>query len=177
MKPSSASRSSGNRRAAAALGLLLPLLLAAGQAPSDPPPQHVRARRVIDGDTLELTDGRRIRHIGIDTPEPRRRAGGEWIDDPEPMAREATAAHRALVEGRDLRLELDAQTHDKYRRLLAYVYAADPDGREVLVGEELLRQGMAQPLTIPPNVKYAARFQAAAAEARQAKRGLWGLTK
>ena len=125
-------------------------------------------RRVIDGDTIELTDGRLVRYIGIDTPESRRRVGGQWIEDAEPFAAAATKANRRLVDGRVIRLEYDVQERDRFGRLLAYVYVDD-----VMVNAQLLQAGMAQPLTIPPNVKYAERFRALADEARQAGRGLW----
>jgi len=132
------------------------------------PPQAVFVRRVIDGDTIQLLDGRLVRYIGIDTPEMRRRMGHRWIEDPQPMAREATEANRRLVQGHRLRLEYDAQTYDRYGRLLAYVYV---DG--VMVNERLLADGYARVLRIPPDVRYEARFRQAAAEAKQAKRGLW----
>ena len=125
-------------------------------------------RRVIDGDTIELTDGRLVRYIGIDTPEIRRRVGDDWIVDPEPLARAATEANRAFVEGNAVRLEHDAQTHDRYGRTLAYVYVSDR-----MVNEALLEAGYAQVMTIPPNVRYAERFRAAAKAARSARRGLW----
>ena len=143
-------------------------------------PTEAIVRQVIDGDTIELVDGRRVRYIGIDAPETRRRAGpgdrewragaGErWVDDPEPFGKAATAANRQLVGGRRVRLVYDVQTHDRFGRLLAYVVVG-----EVMVNEELLRRGVVRPLTIPPNVKYAERFRALAEEAREAERGLWG---
>ena len=128
---------------------------------------------MIDGDTIELSDGRLVRYIGIDTPEVRRRAGGRWVEDPEPFGRAATEANRALVEGRQVRLEYDVQHTDRFGRLLAYVYVTLPDGSEAMVNERLVADGMAQPLTIPPNVAYAERFRARAAEARRDRRGLW----
>lgn len=125
-------------------------------------------RRVIDGDTVELSDGRLLRYLGIDTPEVRCREGDRWIDAPEPYGLEAAEANRRLVGGRTVRLEYDVQTHDRFRRLLAYVYVGD-----VFVNAQLIRLGVAQPLTIPPNVKYADIFRDAAAEARRERRGLW----
>ena len=125
-------------------------------------------RRVIDGDTVELSDGRLVRYIGIDTPEVRRREGEHWIVDPQPMSEEATAFNRRLVENKRVRLEYDVQTHDRFGRVLAYVYVGD-----VMVNAELLRAGFAQPLTIPPDVKYAQQFRALAEDARRAGRGLW----
>lgn len=124
---------------------------------------------MIDGDTIELRDGRFVRYIGIDTPEVRRRVGERWVVDPEPFARAATDANRRLVEDQPVRLEYDVQPKDRHGRILAYVYVG-----ERMVNEELLAEGVAQPLTIPPNVRYAERFRTAAARARRAGRGLWG---
>lgn len=147
------------------------------------PPERAQVQRVIDGDTLELADGRLVRYIGIDAPEVRRRArpgdrewragdGNGWVLDPEPFGREAAAANRRLVHGRTVRLEYDVQPRDRFSRLLAYIYVQN--GREErMVNVELLREGVAQLLTIPPNIKYAERFQAAVQEARTARRGLW----
>ena len=71
-------------------------------------------QRVIDGDTVQLTDGRLVRYVGIDTPEVRRRVGETWVLDPEPFAEVAMEANRRLVEGRRVRLEYDVQTHDRF---------------------------------------------------------------
>ena len=139
-----------------------------------PLPEQAAVRRVIDGDTIELAGGQLVRYIGIDTPEVRRREGDRWVEDPEFFGKEASEANQRLVGGRTVRLEYDAQTHDRYGRLLAYVFIARPgEPGDVLVNEALLRQGAAQLLTIPPNVKYAERFRTAVAEARQARRGFW----
>ncbi len=115
--------------------------------------------RVIDGDTIELSDGEHVRYIGIDTPEMR---------PVEAWAEAATEANRELVEGRIVRLELDVQERDRYGRLLAYVWVGD-----LLVNEELVRRGLAQVSTYPPNVRYERRFLAAQREARAAGCGLW----
>ena len=124
--------------------------------------------RVIDGDTIELADGRMVRYIGIDAPEVHRRVGERWVFDPEPFGEAATEANRRLVESKMVRLEYDVQTHDRFGRLLAYVYVGD-----AMVNEELIRLGYAQLLTIPPDVKYAERFRALVEEARRERRGLW----
>ncbi len=129
----------------------------------------VRVSRVIDGDTIELEGGELVRYIGVDTPETRRRVGDQWVKDPEPFGHAATKANRKLVEGRRVRLEYDVQSHDRYGRLLAYVFVGD-----VMVNAKLLEEGYAQLLTIPPNVKYVEDFRRLAAEARAQRRGLWG---
>ena len=81
---------------------------------------------------------------------------------------EATQANRHLVEGKRVRLEYDVQTHDRYGRLLAYVYVGDR-----MINAALLEEGYATTLTIPPDVRYAERFRALAEDARRARRGLW----
>ena len=63
------------------------------------------------------------------------------------------------------------EARDRYGRLLAYLYRVE-DG--TFVNLALAQEGFAQTLTIPPNVAYADRFAAAVAEARSARRGLWG---
>jgi micrococcal nuclease len=119
--------------------------------------------RVTDGDTVRVRiDGgreERVRYIGIDTPE---------VTSDECFAREAAAFNERLVGGREVRLETDAEERDRYGRLLAYVYAGD-----VLVNAALVREGYAQPLTVPPNVRFEDRFARLARDARRAGRGLW----
>lgn len=121
---------------------------------------EVLCTRVIDGDTIEVLGGERVRYIGIDTPE---------LRPVEAWAEAAAAANRELVEQRMVRLELDVQERDRYGRVLAYVWA---DG--LLVNEELVRLGYAQASTYPPNVRYQERFLQAERQARAAGRGLWG---
>lgn len=123
--------------------------------------------RVVDGDTIVVELGgrdERVRYIGIDTPE---------MDDQRPGIRGLAAAARAanvrLVAGRRVRLELDAERRDRYGRLLAYVWVGD-----TLVNEALVRAGHAAPFTVPPNVKYAARFVDAAQAARREPSGAAG---
>ncbi|MFH1797818.1 MAG: thermonuclease family protein [Candidatus Omnitrophota bacterium] len=124
--------------------------------------------RVIDGDTIELSTGKRIRYIGIDTPEVRKKTAGSWQYDPKPYSLEASNYNKSLVEGKEVILEFDVEKQDKYSRWLAYVYK---DGK--MVNEELLKQGYAKVLVIPPNTKYRSRLNIAQTEAQQAHRGLW----
>lgn len=76
--------------------------------------QPYQVSKVIDGDTIELSNGERVRYIGINTPEFRNGI-------PDPYAQEAYEANKKLVEGKEVRLELDVQERDKYGRILAYV--------------------------------------------------------
>jgi len=124
--------------------------------------------RVTDGDTIELSNGEIVRYIGIDTPEVREKDGSGWIYKPMPFAEKAKDLNRKLVEGKSVKLEFDVQKHDKYKRLLAYVYAEDK-----MVNIDLVKEGLAMIYTYPPNVKYSQMFLDAQREARDNKRGLW----
>jgi micrococcal nuclease len=118
--------------------------------------------RVTDGDTVRLSGLGRTRLIGVDTPEV---YGGV-----ECYGREASAfTKRVLAPGTRVRYKLGSESRDRYGRALAYVWLAD--GR--FFNLMLVERGYAKPLTIPPNVDYAARFRAAARQARAAERGLW----
>jgi len=118
-----------------------------------------RVDRVVDGDTFYCRDGRKVRLIGIDTPELAQGAAGLEARD---------ALRRLLPRGAAVRLELDAAARDRYGRTLAYVWSG---GR--LVNEAMVRDGWAMLYTVPPNVRYARRFERAQQQARAARAGLW----
>ena len=150
---------------AVAVMLCAVALARAVEQKSEPVVTAAVVERAVDGDTVVLVGGERVRYIGVDTPElhhPRKPV--------QPYAREAMEFNRRLVEGEKVRLELDVEQRDKYGRLLAYVFLED--GR--FVNAELLKEGYAQLLTIPPNVRYVDLFTGLQKQAREAKRGLWG---
>jgi len=165
------------------LALVLALTLASAacaderrEVSEEPPPASPTAEpvgraaelvRVVDGDTIRVRfEGReeRVRYIGIDTPEI---AHGDG-EVSEPFGDAATEANRRVLRTGALRLVFDVEERDRYGRLLAYVYAGD-----TMVNEALLREGFAQVLTVPPNVRHAERFRGIQREARAAGRGLW----
>jgi len=117
----------------------------------------VLVTRIIDGDTIEIENGVRVRYIGIDTPE----TGEHYY-------LEATEANRNLVEGKKVRLEKDIEDKDDYGRLLRYVWVD-----EIMVNAELVKLGYAYSYSYPPNLKYQAQFLQQEKEAREQKRGLW----
>jgi micrococcal nuclease len=127
----------------------------------------VVVRKVVDGDTLEVSGGERVRLIGVDTPEtkdPNRPVGC--------FGAEASTFTATLVPpGTAVRLVGDVEQRDRYGRLLAYVYRR-ADG--LFVNAELLRRGYAQLLTVPPNVAHTDDFVALSRQAREGGRGLWG---
>lgn len=122
--------------------------------------------RVVDGDTLELDNGERVRLIGINTPETEHPDFGD-----ECYGHQATRFTEGLLpDGEELRLVFDVERRDQYDRLLAYVYR-QRDG--LFVNAEVIGSGYAYVETVPPNVEHADEFRALAREARQDERGLW----
>lgn len=126
------------------------------------------ASHIIDGDTIELSNGQRVRYIGIDTPEVREKKGLGWFYNPRPYAKEAKDFNQRLVSGKPIRLEFDVQRNDKYGRLLAYVYAG-----EKMVNLEMVKEGYAMIYVYPPNIKYGEEFLEAQRFARENEKGLW----
>ena len=123
--------------------------------------------RVIDGDTIQVRLAgwiETVRYIGVDTPETVHPVRGI-----EPYGLAASAFNRSLVDGRQVRLELDVESRDHYGRLLAYVYTDS-----LFINAELIRQGYAQVMTVPPNVRHVEEFVRLQREARRAGEGLWG---
>jgi micrococcal nuclease len=140
--------------------LALPVKLLAGAA-SEPvgrqDPSCV-VSHVVDGDTFYCRDGRRVRLIGIDSPERRQSFGS--------VARHALAT--LLPSGASVRLEADVAPRDRYGRVLAHVWVGS-----TLINEQMVRDGWAVLYTVPPNVKYADRLRRAQNEARASGAGLW----
>jgi len=118
---------------------------------------------IIDGDTIILTNGEKIRYIGIDTPE----RGQCWY-------RQAKEFNRKLIGGKKIRLELDKGNRDRYQRLLRYVYVVDQDGVEKFVNLELVKAGLARAKEYKPNIKYHLQLKEAENYAKLNKLGLWG---
>lgn len=119
--------------------------------------------RVIDGDTVELEGGEKVRYIGMNTPA---------IVDPQKPAecfgQEAAEKNKNLVEGKMVRLEKDNTDRDKYGRLLRYVYVGD-----TFVNLELIGGGFAKMRVYPKDVKFLKQFIRTQEEAKSAARGLW----
>ncbi len=124
------------------------------------PPDTARVTQVIDGDTITIEGGYRVRYIGIDTP--------EIHPNLEAFGLEAWQANRKLVEGKKVRLERDVSETDKYGRLLRYVWVDD-----TLVNADLVRQGLARAKAYPPDTKHQDYLEQMEAEARAAGRGMW----
>ena len=119
--------------------------------------------RVIDGDTIVLSNGEKVRLIGVDTPETKHSQ-----KPVEYYGKEATAFTKRMVGGRVVKLKYDAQRRDEYDRLLAYVYLMNG----TFLNAEIIKQGYGHAYTRFP-FKYMEEFKLYEKEARENKRGLW----
>lgn len=133
---------------------------------------QLRARalctRVIDGDTVELEDGTRVRMIGIDTPET-----VHPDIDPEPYGEEAASFTRTLLEGRYIELAFDAIKEDRYGRKLAYIYLFDGE-QVIFVNGELVHRGLATAEDRYPYSKVVKNlYRHLQAEAQANRHGMW----
>ncbi|MEK7592015.1 MAG: thermonuclease family protein [Patescibacteria group bacterium] len=125
--------------------------------------QFFRVKRVVDGDTIQLENGDKVRYIGVNTP--------ETVDPRRPVqcfGKEAKEKNRELVEGKLVRLVKDISETDRYGRKLRYVYAG-----EVFINSELIKYGYATTETVPPDVHFSNFFRDLEATAREQKIGLW----
>ncbi len=158
------------RSAGPFLLLLFLALLFSSSVGAGCPPLHsgdlLEVAEVFDGDTLLLVDGRRIRLIGINTPET------GWEEKPdEPHARAAKRRLERLVSdsGKRIRLEKGHQQKDRYRRILAHVYSQN--GKNLI--ETLLQDGAGFQIVFPPNLDHLQCYREAESRARTAGRGVW----
>ncbi|PZD93809.1 nuclease [Paenibacillus sambharensis] len=118
--------------------------------------------RIIDGDTFAAADGRKVRLVGVDTPETHGTA--------EYYGKEASAYARAELEGRKVIMFKDVSETDRYGRLLRFVFV---EGETEMFNEQLIKRGYANTMTISPDVTFADRFKELEREAREAGAGLW----
>ncbi len=170
------------------------------QRPDIAKPSYLHVRHVVDGDTLKLSDGRKVRLIGVDTPESHESNKLDRIvartgqSKHQIMAQGKKASHftQSLVQGNELRLEFDPANikkghKDVYGRLLAYVYVlgfSEPnrsdlvyredaqDGRMVFLNASLLKAGYAESFRKFPYAKKMEFFRLER-QAKTEKRGLW----
>ncbi len=118
--------------------------------------------RVIDGDTIELNTGEKVRLLEINSAE-----------SGQPCYQEAKDSLGQLVLNKEVTLEKDVEDKDRYDRLLRYIYVGD-----TFVNLALVREGLATVWIISPNVKYETQMKQAEAEAKQDATGcLWKRAK
>jgi endonuclease YncB( thermonuclease family) len=141
--------------------LCAPLVWA--QCPRLPGGYHAEVAYVYDGDTVRLSDGQRVRLIGIDTPEMGRKGAPD-----QPGALEAKRWLQQSTQGQRVYLLPGAEPKDRYGRTLAHLYL-DND----LVSERMLQRGLGFALAVGANTRLADCLFAAEAEPRRAATGVW----
>ena len=127
------------------------------------PEETFLVTKVIDGDTIEIEGGKRVRYIGIDTP--------ETVDPNRPVGcfgKEASSKNSELVLNKRVKLVKDVSETDRNGRLLRYVYIDD-----IFVNDYLVAEGYAKASTYAPDVKYSEQFVNSERKAREDKKGLW----
>jgi endonuclease YncB( thermonuclease family) len=130
------------------------------------------AASVLDGDTLYLEDGLKVRLSAIQAPKlPLGRKGFKaW-----PMGEEAKAALTALTQGRRVQLYYGGNKRDRYGRALAQLYTLTARGdRDLWIQEEMIRLGLARVYTWPDTWQDSEALYAAERAARASERGIWG---
>jgi len=139
--------------------LTLFLILVSGPVLIDPATadELFRVKQVYDGDTVLLEDGRKVRYLGINSPEFQ-----------EPFYLKAKRFNESLVLGKEIRLEFDQEGTDSYNRILAYVYVGDQ-----MVNARLVGEGLAHVFFIGPNRKHNALLLQSQAAAKQRRVGIW----
>jgi micrococcal nuclease len=130
--------------------------------------QTAQVTAVLEGDLIQvLLEGGlyQVKYILIDAP-----AFNDPEKGTEPFGTESLELNRRLVEGQTVTLEKDESETDVAGRLLRYVYVGD-----LMVNEEMLRQGLARVELLPPDLKYASRFQQVEQAAQTTNVGIWSL--
>ncbi|MBI3952366.1 MAG: thermonuclease family protein [Candidatus Doudnabacteria bacterium] len=124
----------------------------------------IKVAQAVDGDTVTLINGERLRYVGIDTP--------EEFDKRKPVqcfAHEAAEKNKSLVEGKTIKFYKDVSAKDLYGRWLGFVYLEDG----TFINLELVKQGYAFAYPYPPDISKSEEFRAAEKYARTNKLGLW----
>lgn len=125
----------------------------------------VEVTRVVDGDTIVVSNKKTVRLIGINTP--------ETVDPHRPtqcFGKEASDKTKELLLHKVVRLEKDVSEIDRYGRLLRYVFIGND-----MINKILVEEGYAQAVSYPPDVKYIPLLKDAERTARENNKGLWGI--
>ena len=125
--------------------------------------EPVTITKVVDGDTVRLSNGRSVRLLGINTPELNPRTG-----NPERYAKEAQQLLQALSRDTKAELVLGTEAEDRYKRLLAHLVLNGG-----LAAEALLERGLGWAVVIEPNTSQADCLFAAENRARTLQLGVW----
>jgi len=124
----------------------------------------ISVKWVSDGDTIVLSNGQHVRYIGINAPEI-----AHDNHKAEAFGYAAKKYNQSLVRLKKVRLEFDKEKHDRYGRLLAYIFLLDG----TLINKKMIEKGYAYVLHLRPNVKYNGVLLKAQRDAMSAKQGMW----
>jgi len=126
----------------------------------------VRVKKVLDGDTVILENGERLRYAGINAPElhtPK--------NVPHPFAFSAYKLNKKLAEGRTFYLELSFRKRDKYGRLLGELYFENG----TTVSEIIVKEGLAFVCYYPGSSKYYKKYLPLQKKALKERKGIFSL--
>ncbi|KAA0547010.1 nuclease [Bacillus sp. BGMRC 2118] len=134
--------------------------------------EKVMISRIVDGDTVVLSDGRKVRLIGVNTPESTTRT--------ETFGEEAKNFTKTILDKKEVWIQRDVSETDRYSRYLRIIWLSVPiddrdenEIRQKMFNAHLVLKGYAEPSTYPPDVKYSNVFVKFAREARESNIGLW----
>ncbi len=127
--------------------------------------QTVQVDKIFDGDTFSLKDGRKVRLLGINTPET-----GYYGKAGESFSQKARKKLANLIKGKTVQLKIGKPAQDKYSRVLANVFLNDNTN----VSAKMLESGLGYLLIIPPNVEFADCYKRAQTRAKVAQLNLFG---
>lgn len=121
--------------------------------------------RVVDGDTIVIESGEKVRMILINSPESVHRDK----EKNTPFGKKASEYTEEKLLDQTIYMEKDVSDTDRYGRLLRYIYLEDG----TFYNEMMVKDGYAQLSTFPPDVKHQEIIQAAEKHARENNLGLW----
>lgn len=148
-----------------AASVCLTIAVADDQCHSSHIDETVSVKSVIDGDTVRLSNGKLVRFIGINAPEIDHEGGQS-----QPLAISARDAVSKLIgPERRIAIQYGEERQDRHGRLLAHLYTLDG----VNIQQQLLRQGLAFWIVVPPNIAAMECYRAAEIAARKQQAGLW----
>jgi len=125
----------------------------------------VKVKRVTDGDTLVLTDQRKVRLIGINAPE-RARDGRKAQAFSEQAKRYVESM---VMSGKNISIFYGEQSQDRYGRVLAHIFIDNGKNLSAL----LLEKGYASAIVVPPNDRFASCYFEIEKEAKRFKKNIW----
>ncbi len=127
--------------------------------------------KVIDGDTIEIENGDKVRYLNIDTPETKKPNTPVMC-----YGEEAYKVNISQVDNKIVYLKADKENKDRYGRLLRFVFLNYEELNDInnSVNAILVKNGLARTMIISPNTTYKKDFLKMEAEAKEQKKGVWG---